>query len=520
MGALEHGPQDGGVEGGSRRDLAALLILLGIVAIGATLPFGPKATVITAATLVAVLLVAIVSRTHAIVTWPNGIGFLLLVVWFVPIKGYALPVDLPFQLEHYRVTILLLLSALIAAAVTRRVQLGLAGRAGVVTTLGVIALLTQMINLDDIDANTNVPGAAIKALSYFLAYLIVYLIVCSALATTSEIDRVVRFLVVGGACVAASALYEARFGFNVFDHLHEYLPGFERQAREVLEERSGRVRVIASAQHPIALGVALTLVVPQAFYLASRAASKARQRAWLGVACLLAVGAATTISRTTVAMGVLMVIAAAYVKREQVLRYWPVLLLVPIVVHVVAPGALGGLYKQFRPKGGLVADLSGRPGQGGSGRLADVDPAIRIWQRSPLLGHGLGNEFPSSEDAAFYPGKAPPPIVFDDQYLGSLVMMGALGLAAVVIFFWGGALTLIRRARSMIGPEADLVASCGVSTAGFAGAMLFFDAFAFVQATLVAVVIVAIGYRVYELSPKSGRPGGGLSSIGGGGEVS
>ena len=456
MGALEHGPRSGGgsgVEGGPRRDRAALLILLTVAAVGVTIPFGPKATAIAAGLLIVALLVAVVSRTQAIVTWPNGIGFLLLVVWFVPIKGYALPVDLPFQLEHYRVTILLLLSALIAGAVTHRLQLGLAGRAGVVTALGAIALLTQVINLDDVDANAGTPGTAVKALSYFLAYLIVYLIVCSALVSTTEIDRVVRFLVAGGACVAASALYEARFGFNVFNHLNEYLPGFERQARDVVEARSGRLRVMASAQHPIALGVALTLVVPQAFYLASRASSTLRQRAWLGVACLLAVGAAATISRTTVAMGVLMLIAAVYVKREQVLRFWPVLLLVPIVVHVVAPGALGGLYKQFFPKGGLVADLEGRPGQGGSGRLADINPGIRLWQRAPLLGNGLGNEFPSSEDAAFFPGKAPPPIIFDNQYLDSLVKMGALGIVAVLVFFCGGAVTLIRRARSMAGLE-------------------------------------------------------------------
>lgn len=502
MGALEHGPL-GGAPGSPKRDLPTTLILLALALVGVAIPFGPRAIGMSLAAFALLLIVALGERTRVLLTWPNGLGALLIVVWFIPIKGYALPVDLPFQLEHYRVTILLLLFALCAAVLSHRLSFGLAGRGRVVGALAAIALVTQLVNLDSIDTNTRVSGTALKALSYFLAYLIVYLIVCSVLTSLSEIDRTIRFLVVGGAIVAAASLYEARFGFNAFDHLHEWFPGFERQAREVLELRSGRVRVIASAQHPIALGVALTLAVPLAFYLATRARSVNRSRAWVATACLLAVGAAATISRTTVAMGVVMLIAAIYLRREQIVRYWPVLLLVPFVVHFAAPGALGGLYKQFVPKGGLISDLNGRAGQGGSGRLADVDPALRLWERAPLFGQGLGNEFPTTEDSSFFPGKAPPPIIFDDQYLDTLVKMGALGIAAVVAFFLGGAIGLIRRARSMIGPHSDLAAACGISAAGFSAAMLFFDAFAFVQATLVCVVVIALGYRVVELSKGS-----------------
>ena len=213
--------------------------------------------------------------------WPNAVGFLLLVVWFVPIKGYALPVDLPFNLEHYRLTILLLVLALAVSVAARRRRFSLAGRGFAVACLAGAALVSQSLNFASVDAGSGVPGTAIKSLSYFLGYLIVYLIVCSVLDSRESVDTAIRFLVAGGAVVAASALYEARFGFNVFDHLHEWLPGFERQFRAVQEERAGRIRVIASAQHPIAMGVALTLVVPFAFYLAGRARSVARSRLWL-----------------------------------------------------------------------------------------------------------------------------------------------------------------------------------------------------------------------------------------------
>jgi polysaccharide biosynthesis protein PslJ len=199
-------------------------------------------------------------------------------------------------------------------------------------------------------------------------------------------------------------------------------------------------------------------------------------------------------------MVLVMLIVALMLRREKIIRYWPVLLLVPFIIHFAAPGSLGGLYKQFFPKDGLINDLNGRAGQGGSGRLADVSPAFRIWLRQPITGHGLGNEFPTTEDADRYPGKAPPPIIFDNQYLDSLVKIGALGLAAVIVFFWGGAVGLYRRARSMTGSASDLLAAASVAAFGFAASMLFFDAFAFVQATLVCVVIIGLGYKAAQLT--------------------
>jgi polysaccharide biosynthesis protein PslJ len=483
-----------------RREWPVALAVIGVVALAVAIPLGPRAIGLGLGAMVILLLVAFFESSKSLFSWPNAVGFLLLVVWFVPIKGYALPVELPFNLEHYRVAIILLLFALLVSVAARRSRLSFAGRGVAVASLAALALISQSLNFAAVDAGAGIPGTAIKSLSYFLAYLIVYMIVCSVLESRAAIDTVIRFLVGGGTAVAFASLYEARFGFNVFDHLHEWLPGFERQFRAVLEERGGQVRVISSAQHPIALGVALTLVIPFAFYLAGQARSVARSRMWLGAACLLAVGAAATISRTTIAMAIVMLIAMLTLRGKRVLRYWPVLLLVPFVIHFAAPGSLGGLYKQFFPREGLISDLNGRAGQGGSGRLADVGPAFTLWSRQPVIGQGLGNEFPTTEDTDRFPGKAPPPIIFDNQYLDTLVKLGGLGLAAVIVFFWGGAIGLFRRARSMTGPTADLLAAASIAAFGFAASMLFFDAFAFVQATLVCVVIIALGYRAAELA--------------------
>ena len=91
------------------------------------------------------------------------------------------------------------------------------------------------------------------------------------------------------------------------------------------------------------------------------------------------------------------------------------------------------------------------------------------------------------------------PIIFDDQYLNSLVSIGFLGLAAVIWFVWGAAAKLIAEARRRRGPEGDLIAACAVSCAGFAAGMFTFDAFAFVQCTLLFFVIAALGLRARSL---------------------
>ena len=102
--------------------------------------------------------------------------------------------------------------------------------------------------------------------------------------------------------MAVTALYDSRFTYNVFEHLHEWIPVLEYVPREVDATRGGLIRVYGSAQHPIALGVALLMMVPLAIYLSGRAATVFRSRLWIGAAIVCAAGALSTVSRTTVVM--------------------------------------------------------------------------------------------------------------------------------------------------------------------------------------------------------------------------
>jgi len=69
----------------------------------------------------------------------------------------------------------------------------------------------------------------------------------------------------------------------------------------------------------------------------------------------------------------------------------------------------------------------------------------------------------------------------------------------VLWFVWGGVRRMVTTARRFTGHASDLVAACAIACAGFGVGMLTFDAFAFVQCTLVFFVIAAIGLRTRTL---------------------
>jgi hypothetical protein len=371
-----------------------------------------------------------------------------------------------------------------------------------VALLGAVGVLSVVANTGTL-TGAGLETQAIKSLSYFLSFLLAYLLVCSTLESLGAIELVVRALVLGAAVIAAFAVYESRTGYNLFDHLHRWVSFFEpTRAIKESAKRGTRLRVRASAQHPIALGAALTMALPLAVYLASQARSELRRLFWAGAGVLVLVGALTTVSRTVVSMVVAMAIVALMVRKRAVKRFWPAGLVALALVHVVAPHTLGSLYHSFIPKGGLVHSQTARQGEAGSGRVADIAPGIRSWKQAPALGHGLGTgkEGQSDDPGAITDPKTGAAIIFDDQYLNSLVSIGLLGLIGVLWFVWGGVRRLVRGAKGRGGPESDLIAACAIACAGFGIAMLTFDAFAFVQCTLIFFLIAAIGLRTRALA--------------------
>ncbi|MGH3037181.1 MAG: O-antigen ligase family protein [Gaiellaceae bacterium] len=485
----------------ARRGVSLALAAFGTLAFVVALPLGPQAAVGGAVVLLIACLLALRDTTAPVFTWPIMAASLILLLWFVPIKTYSLPVDLPFNLEPYRLFLLALIFAWLVGLVGGRSHLAAHGQAYPLILLTGVLFATQIVNFDAVNAGSTEPEA-IKSLSYFLSFIIVFLLITSTIDSLAALDKLVRMLVLGAGFVAATALYDSRVTYNVFEHLHQWIPVLEFHPREVDQARGGLLRVYGSAQHPIALSVALLLTIPLAVYLSGRASTVIRSRLWIGIAILCAAAGLATVSRTSVVMIIGMVLVALWLRRRAIARFWPLLFLLPFVVHFLAPGAIGGIYKAFFPEEGLVSSLEGRAGQTGSGRFADLGPGFDLWVDSPLVGTGIGEQtVPTDLPPGAAADPAAPDLIFDNQYLNTIVTTGLLGLIAVVWFTWGSVVKLARAARRRRGPPSDLLVACSIATAGFGASMFLFDAFYFVQCTLFFFLIAAIGFRARSLSP-------------------
>jgi O-antigen ligase len=244
------------------------------------------------------------------------------------------------------------------------------------------------------------------------------------------------------------------------------------------------LRTFGSAQHPIALGAALVMLLPLAFYLVQRT----RQRRWWVAAGVLLVGSFSTVSRTSVVMLVAVVVVFLWLRPKETLRYWPLFFISVAIVKFTVPGTLGTLKNSFFPSGGLVTEQQGCVGCPGQGRLADVGPALDLWAQSPLFGHGYGTRVVDFSS----PGTINSQIL-DDQWLGSLIDIGLVGAIALLWLFIAAFRRFARAANADPRDDGWLLVALASSVAAMGVGMAFFDAFAFIQATALFFILLALG---------------------------
>ena len=152
------------------------------------------------------------------------------------------------------------------------------------------------------------------------------------------------------------------------------------------------------------------------------------------------VGALTTVSRTVVLMAIAMPIVALLVAAQAVRRAGRRRSCCSSPSTSPRRTRSAASTTRSRRRAASSSRRRARGGSAGSGRVADIAPGLRSWKQAPVFGHGLGTGKTARSDdpGAIADPKTGAPIIFDDQYLNSLVSIGFLGLIGVLWFVWGG----------------------------------------------------------------------------------
>ena len=489
-GALRSGSASLALGGGEDTPRAAVgVILLALSTLALAVTAGAKVKDVVP---VVLLLVVFALGYRVLLSWSSALTTLLLVVLFIPIRRYALPGNLPFQLEPYRLLVFLIgLGWFASLLVDPRVRLRRSGFEGPLVMILVATLASDIANPARVNGLSK---DVAKTLTFSLSYLLVFYLVVSVVRSPQLVDRFVKVLVGGGAVVAVASIYEYRTGYNVFNHVADVIPVLKPSGPPIIPERGGRERVYASAQHPIALGAALVMLLPLAIYLAKTSG----KRRWTVIGVLLLLGALATLSRT----GTIMLVALIFVLvrlRPELKRLWPALIPLLAVIHVALPNTLGALVGSFHPKGGLVKSEQQGKGTYGSGRLADLGPGLHEAKSHLLFGEGYGTRITEW-------GRANAPIL-DDQWLGTLLEVGLLGTCAWLWLFGRAYRRIARRARSDPSPRGWLFSALAASIIAFPIGMMTYDAFAFIQVNLMLYLMLAFAAILLALPEQTTTEG-------------
>ena len=329
----------------------AILVGLGVLALGVAA--GGHAALYGAVPLLAVLFAKLAERLVA--RWTLLLCGTIVIDLVIPEDSrYTLGGGVGFQLQPYRVVVaLLLIGWLTALLIDPRVRWRPTRFEGPVFLIVFAVIGSDLVNTNRL---VGVQSFVVKSLSLFLCFVVFLYMVVSLVRTREALHRLLKVLVTAGCVEAIGAFIQRENGFDIFDHLHRFVPIFTFNGAAALPalSRNGGLRAYGSAGHPIELSNVMTMLLPIAVYLAVAH----RQKRWWAAAAVLEIGALSSGSKTGFIELVGILLIFIWLRPRQTLKCWPAAIPIVILVSVVVPGSLSGIIDGLFPKGGFIAAQS------------------------------------------------------------------------------------------------------------------------------------------------------------------
>lgn len=272
----------------------------------------------------------------------------------------------------------------------------------------------------------------------------------------AALDTLVRRFALAGALMASVGLAQILTSQILVDRIE--VPGLTATGAIAASFRNGLLRMSGTAASPIEFGALLAILLPLAIHNATFPTSRSIIMRWFPVTAV-SLGLALSLSRSAY-IALVVVLAVLLIGWPRRWRWNAVGLI------VVVSGALAvASPRLFRSVRSMFATADEDPSI--SSRTNSYDLVWQFFTSSPWFGRGPGTFLPKYR-------------ILDNNYLGLLVNMGAVGLASFTAILAVTIIVLLRARRNWQNERArDLALSfvAGIAAGGIS--LAFFDGFAF-----------------------------------------
>lgn len=257
------------------------------------------------------------------------------------------------------------------------------------------------------------------------------------------------------------------------------IPGMVSSGGAGIDARAGFARAESTASHPLEYALVMTALLPFCLTLAIHDRSRGAVVRWFPV---LAIMLSSVLSVTRSA---LIGLAVVFI---MLFPSWPTRMKIGIGISMAAGAAV--LYVAVPGMAGTIVGMFSGNDTSVSSRTDSYSSVVQFSQVSPIFGRGFGTFLPAYR-------------ILDNQYLGTIIELGFVGLVALAAIIVSASMAAIGGRR---GHESEPMHAMGLalfaSIVSTALLFAFFDAFSFPQACNTLFLIAGLCGAYWNL----GRP--------------
>jgi O-antigen ligase len=406
---------------------------------------------------------------------------LLAMIFLVPFDAMRLKVSMPVSSDFDRfLVIAIVVTWALGTAFGKRQsveRLRPSGWAIGMIAFVLVAVASIAFNVERI-TNLGEWDDAQKHLAVLFSLAAVFAIVTLNLRA-SELRPFSVLIVALAVITATGTIYEKKSGFNVFyetsSAVFSPIATVEPSPTDVNPDPSTTPRptITGPTRHALSVTSILGMALPFAVVLAAMTPVRRRRILWSLAACLIIAGALITQRKSGAVVPAMALLVLFVLRPRQLLRLAPYGVVALAVALVLTPG----IFSTVRELGHTSEQDST------AGRTSDYPAVMPDVLTRPILGRGFGTL--DSERVDTYR-------IFDNEYLGQLFQVGALGLLAFIALI----VTPLFVARSVLrsddpvrGPPA---LAAGAACLAFGVACSLYDILTFPQAPYLFLFMAAM----------------------------